>query len=295
MLCSSEKNYEYSMVEFFKDIFEAAGARIKSPVLGMVGLAFLAFNWQALFFLFFADATAQERIDYFDTNTSTDSLIVNPLLFGTIIALVLPWLNFVSAFIVRIPIRMQRFMQEEESQKKRILAIQLSAEEFEEKARLEKLKAQLEEVEERRKIDAARRLEEASEISSDLVKEIDSDRKNDDELVKSKLRLLDPTSMVVLHFATTSAGGPFLIQDNILVSVFEKTRLRISEGHRGIALLETAVDRLVEQQFLKMSKQDYGEIHYEAKAHAYETLDELSNSLDMDHQFKLANAVIVSG
>jgi len=81
-----------------REIFEALGSRIKSPLFGYAAIAFVAINWRSLFYLMAAKVTAVERIKYFENNTTFYSLILLPIVFATIGAIIYPWINALFLF-----------------------------------------------------------------------------------------------------------------------------------------------------------------------------------------------------
>ena len=65
--------------DFGKEVKETFQNRAKSPIFGSVFLAFIGFNWRALFYLFFDKTkTVSERIGKFDQLTDGLTLILWP-------------------------------------------------------------------------------------------------------------------------------------------------------------------------------------------------------------------------
>jgi hypothetical protein len=60
----------YFLFDFIKDSTEAWFQRIRSPIIGSIGLAFAAYNWKPLSYLIFADEPAIAKFQFFDANTS---------------------------------------------------------------------------------------------------------------------------------------------------------------------------------------------------------------------------------
>lgn len=114
------------MTDFFKDVFEAAQQRIRSPFIGSVIFAFIAVNWQALFYLFFADVSVQRRIDCFNDMTSNVSLYWLPLGIGAAMAIVLPFLRVGFAWIIRFANRKLHKLQAEEAMLREVNEIELA-------------------------------------------------------------------------------------------------------------------------------------------------------------------------
>ena len=167
------------MTDFFKDVFEAAQQRIRSPFIGSVIFAFIAVNWQALFYLFFAEASVLARIDCFNDMTSHMSLYWLPLGIGTAMALILPFVRVGFVWVVRFANRRVHHLQDEEASRRRVAGLLLKAKEDE---ALDKAN----EARERRKIHDEKRLKDANEAGGEaLVAEIKKDREDGEEADRS--------------------------------------------------------------------------------------------------------------
>lgn len=86
-----------------KEIFEALASRIKSPVFGYFLLAWVVINWKPLFYLFFDDNPASQRVAIFEKLTSTYSMALLPLIFAVAAAVIYPWINCCFLMICRMP------------------------------------------------------------------------------------------------------------------------------------------------------------------------------------------------
>ena len=93
-----------------KEVFEAFNSRLKSPVFGYFILAFIAFNWKAIFYLFASSSEVAERFKYFDDNTRTSSLLINPLIVGILGAIFYPWVNLFFIWMIRRPIERRQII-----------------------------------------------------------------------------------------------------------------------------------------------------------------------------------------
>jgi len=94
-----------------KDVFEAFQNRIKSPIFGSISLAFIGINWKALFYLLFSnDLSIAERITLFESKTDILTLLAFPILLGTLIALIMPFINFAAAWAVSWPTTQRRLL-----------------------------------------------------------------------------------------------------------------------------------------------------------------------------------------
>lgn len=93
------------------DFVDAVKTRLNSPVLGFFGLALLAFNWQAFFFLVVQEGDALTRIQFFEQHTSTSSLVVWPLSFSLVFSVLYPWLLFLVIWITARPNELKEMVQ----------------------------------------------------------------------------------------------------------------------------------------------------------------------------------------
>lgn len=98
-------------METFKDFFEALENRVKSPVFGSILVSFIAINWKELFFLFFANTPVLDRLSYFEEGTGLISLLVMPLIVGTLIAILAPWVKFGGTYLARLPVQKTKSVQ----------------------------------------------------------------------------------------------------------------------------------------------------------------------------------------
>ncbi len=160
------------MTDYFKQIFDAWGDRIRSPFFGSVLVAFVAVNWKVLFYLFFADKPVRARILYFDMNSDLTSLVLLPIGLGVIAAIALPWTSYVGAYFARLPKSLLHEIQFTETTRRRIA-------EYEKRADEEKAIAKFETEKETRQINAAKRLEEASAVSDELKEDLEVERESD--------------------------------------------------------------------------------------------------------------------
>lgn len=94
-----------------KELVEAFSARIKSPIVGSIALAFIAINWRPVFFVFFSGEPANDKFLYFTENTTGLSLYLYPVIAGLAFALLVPWINFWGAKAIEAPVSKHRNMQ----------------------------------------------------------------------------------------------------------------------------------------------------------------------------------------
>lgn len=157
------------MLEIFKHLTDAAAERIRSPFLGSIAISFVGFNWQALFYLFFAEKPVRKRILYFNTNTDYNSLLWFPVTLGVLVAVFIPWMAWGGAMIARVPKARLHDLQYGEGQRKRTHATEQLVEEEDAIARLEASR-------ENRQIDAAARLKNAGALSEELEQDLSKQR-----------------------------------------------------------------------------------------------------------------------
>lgn len=147
-------------MQYFREIFEELGNRVKSPILGSVFLVFLAINWRVLFVLFFSEQPVEYKLAYFDNNTSPYSLLVLPLVLGVVLGILGPWISLFGSWSASIPIQRQRLMAD------RMASLRLF-----EKAKLAKAREMELAVSEQSLIDRAMRDQEVEEIADENARE----------------------------------------------------------------------------------------------------------------------------
>lgn len=93
------------------DLIEALKNRINSPVFGYFVLALLAFNWKAFFYMAVQKGDALIRIQFFEQNTTTFSILIWPLAFAIGFAVCYPWLTFVVIWLTARPTELKDLVQ----------------------------------------------------------------------------------------------------------------------------------------------------------------------------------------
>lgn len=154
------------MTDFFKDVFEAAQQRIRSPFIGSVILVFIVTNWRVLFYLFFADVSVEARIEHYDTNMHLWRNILSPIILGVCLAIVMPDIKTLGAKIARRPSRELHDLQKSEASLRRIAALSLKAEE-------EDALDKANEARDRRKINEENRLKDAVKRDAEVKDKFD--------------------------------------------------------------------------------------------------------------------------
>lgn len=152
-------------MDFLKDAFEAFDQRIRSPIVGSIGIAFVVMNWKPIWFLFFSEVTVEEKFHFFEANR----LYALPILIGLVFGLAMPWIRLGGAWAATVPSRKLRRMQFDQAHDQKTYRLTKDAE-------VQAAQAKLDEARERRLIDAGKRLEEAEQllgsgIAEDLIEQ----------------------------------------------------------------------------------------------------------------------------
>ncbi len=221
------------MVEFFKELTDAANARIRSPFIGSIAIVFLTLNWKALAILLFSNGSIELRILTFDGMTTLRSLVFAPAVLGIAIALILPWSKLLGASIAKRPSGVLRRLQHDESQQFRIYQLNGDAAEAEARARYE-------EATERAKIEAAKRLEDAREIKPELEEELKEDREQKTNGTMPSPNLQQIWELELLEMAAKSEDGRIWLVESggIAINPESKTGLTDwSNSHEDKKLL----------------------------------------------------------
>lgn len=90
-------------VDVLKDISEAMSQRIRSPFLGSILLVFAALNWKPIWYLLFADKPVFAKFLYIEANTDPNVLYFWPVVGGIILAIAMPWITLVGAYVAAKP------------------------------------------------------------------------------------------------------------------------------------------------------------------------------------------------
>jgi hypothetical protein len=110
------------MSEFLKHIYDGWSERIRSPILGLILIAHILFNWKAYFVLFFSTGSVYVRILNFEQVTTPWSLYFFPITAGVIYAFAAPYIRYFGALLALVPNRWLRKLQVEEATGRRIVA-----------------------------------------------------------------------------------------------------------------------------------------------------------------------------
>lgn len=161
------------------EIIDAVSARIKSPYFGYSLLAFIAFNWRAIFLLAATEGTPAVRLAAFDSATNNLTLIVFPFVTGAIVAIAAHWIRLGFGLVARRPGELLDNMQLEAEHKRTIR-----------KTEFERSRSELFAAKEKELIERAKRDEQVLEIEDDDIKrklaaEIENLRSERDSLSRS--------------------------------------------------------------------------------------------------------------
>ncbi|MEH6739573.1 MAG: hypothetical protein V7695_13625 [Sulfitobacter sp.] len=263
------------MTEYLKQIAEAWGDRIRSPILGSILIFFTLTNWQALFYLFFADKPVRARLYYFDANTDNWSLYGIPLIAGILSAIAVPWITLLGAFIAKMPRAFLHKVQFLEASKRRII-------EYHQRAQEETAIAQLEASKEHRQIEAAKRLEEASAVSDDLKEDLEAERQVANERIENKLDPHELRQLTVISFAAKSGRGKVIVDVRSrpfkIVSPNDEVLVSMDVSHKEYTELLDGLEKAASNGFLKGTSDGGGQKVYDITSKGYEFLDRFAKS-----------------
>ena len=187
------------VLETLKDIAEAWSQRARSPIIGSILLAAILINWQPLWYLLFAERPILQKFRYFDANTDASSLFWWPIVFGLSAAMLVPWIRLLGVVIVRVPTKLARRLQHDDSHEQRIYQLKKSAGEI-------RVQADLDEAAEEAKIGAAKRLERAREVGGDALEDEILERRTN-ERTAADLDLTRTTVGLLLLIASSDEGS----------------------------------------------------------------------------------------
>lgn len=100
------------MIAFFEFVKEALKDQLRSPFYRSIAFVYVAINWKAWFYLFFADMPVSVRLRFFELNTDIQSLFWWPITGGLILAVASPWLVLLGAAFAEVPSRLLAERQE---------------------------------------------------------------------------------------------------------------------------------------------------------------------------------------
>lgn len=243
------------MVELFKEMWDAAGQRLRSPFFGSILFSFVAVNWEALFFLFFAEQKAEVRLAYFASITDWWSLYAIPVGLGVSLALTMPWLKFGGAWVAQFPNKRLHRLQNVEAVSRKIESLNEEKRKVNAETELavaqQEGRAQVEAAAENRQLEAAKRLEEAGVISEEAQNEILENRSSATTDINAvELSPFDQVVAVTLRHAK-SAITANQIARTIRLDPYEAHNFGDFTDVRFETETESSLKRLKEMGFLR--------------------------------------------
>lgn len=100
-----------------KELYESLTDRLHTPIISSILISSLLLNWRAFFYLLVANKSVPERIEKFDALTSTSTLIITPIIIGSILAATMPWLKVIGAFLSQKPLEIIKQKQLDSEEK----------------------------------------------------------------------------------------------------------------------------------------------------------------------------------
>ncbi|WBA15753.1 hypothetical protein [Salinivibrio proteolyticus] len=99
--------------ELTKSLKSVLYERVSSPLLGSVGLVWLAYNWKPVFYFLLSDEIVEKRIDHIATNyTSFDHNFLYPVLIGGAISIFYPVISFFPFWVAEQIQHIQRNLKQ---------------------------------------------------------------------------------------------------------------------------------------------------------------------------------------
>lgn len=153
-------------MDFIKDVFSAAGSRLRSHFFGSILISLIFFNWKPIIYLIYAETSVLTKFVYVEKNWQ----FCWPFFVGILVALATPYIVWAGARIARHPSEKLKELQDDAKHKRTITLIRFQT--SENKVRIESAK----------QVDDALKLIKDQGIRNRLV----------DDVVKRGLDILDP-------------------------------------------------------------------------------------------------------
>lgn len=256
-----------------KDVVEATQIRLSSPYFGYAVLAFIGFNWKAIFILCLSQGTPVERLAAFDTATSFTRIAVYPLLVGVMVAASSEWMRLAFNWISSYP-------------GQQITTLQLTAEHRRllKVAELEKARSMLTDAREMELLRRAKQDEAAAEISDDetkekLLSEISRIRREADAKSHSPAQISDAAIEVLQSIASTNSGEARIVSylEGDIISA-GRLEVRNGENARRYAFVMDGVNELARLGHLVKRHSTDNMTTYTLSSSGWEKADELLKS-----------------
>ena len=94
-----------------KEVVDTIKSRIQNPIFSYFVLAFVAFNWRGLLFIFMAEASVLTKIAYFENETSLYTTLWFPALAAAAGGLFHPWISFAFTWLASHPARLKNSIE----------------------------------------------------------------------------------------------------------------------------------------------------------------------------------------
>lgn len=259
---------------FLRELTDAWSQRIKSPIIGSVAFSFILINWKPLWYLFLADRPVRQKFLFFDANTDNYSLFIYPILLGTAISILIPWISFGGAYLAQKPFNLLRQLQHDSSHQQKVYELQKEAERVQANADLEAAKEQA-------KIDAARRLEEAKSVGGEALEEDIKESRNATANTQSHSSNLDNLSETELGFLLligSDRSGKYNFETDITgdYKISLGTRRFTFKGRQQMLLAHASISSLAAHGLLDKNQQAI-------TTEGYEKIEQIKSSDEYDY------------
>lgn len=233
-----------------KDLLDAVSTRIKTPYFGYAILSFFALNWRGIFLLVTTEGTPQERLAAFDCATNQYTLIIWPLVVGTLVAASTHWIQLIFIVISKKPAGLIDNLRLEAEHLKTIRQTEL-----------EQSRSDLFAVKEQELIGRAKRDEEVAGIEDEEAKEklatqieilrrerdqLSAQLKNQTSADKPTVYNLSPVALELLKATSEDKDGRLLKPRSIGNRSIQAGKKSLgSKDSRDFAKYDGALDELV--------------------------------------------------
>ncbi len=236
-------------MDALKETLDAWLARVKSPVLGYIVLAFVLVNWKPLWFLAFADQSVIDKFEFFDARTDSWSLYVWPVSIGLVAATAAPWVELLGAWIAQLPTLLRKKIQDNHDTEVLIAALDNAT-------RLEVTKVEREEKKqaaiELAALERAKRNQSALEIGEDAVNELQKARVSGQSELEKLVSELDARERLLITVLSKSGS----VSEAQLPEMAAKAFLNwkpstYTSGQRALVEAKACINRLIEKRLVQ--------------------------------------------
>ncbi|WP_164274467.1 hypothetical protein [Stenotrophomonas sp. B1-1] len=256
-----------------KDVVDATRIRLRSPYFGYAALAFIGFNWKAIFLICLTEGTPTQRLDAFDAATSFTRLVIYPLLVGAAVAATSEWMRLAFNWISSYPGQQITSLQLT-AEHRRLLRI----------AELEKARSLLTDAREMELLRRAKQDEAAAEISDDetkekLLSEISRIRREADAKSHAPAPPSEAATEVLRSVASTRSGEARIVS-YLEGDIISAGKLEVSNGDnaRRYAFVLDGINELVDRGHLVKRHSSDSMVTYTLSSSGWNEADKLTNS-----------------